>query len=110
MSLLKRKFGAMQANVAATADGQNANVDRAGSYQRIRVGLTGLAAIFLLVLVATAGLRPGSVRSVPETTGEPLAVLGVAPGSGLAIPGRDSATPASLPAAPAIPAPRPTRG
>lgn len=52
--------------------------------QRVRVGLTGLAAIFLLVLVAAAGLRPGQHVTVPQAADEPLAVLGVAPGAGSA--------------------------
>ena len=49
--------------------------------QRVRAGLTGLAAIFLMVLIAAAGLRPA--RPMAHATGhsETLAVLGVAPGS-----------------------------
>ena len=49
--------------------------------QRVRAGLTGLAAIFLMVLIAAAGLRPA--RPVAHAAGrsETLAVLGVAPGS-----------------------------
>lgn len=46
---------------------------------RLRWGLTGLAAVFLIVLVAAAGLRP-SARDEKPGAGEPLAVLGVAPG------------------------------
>ena len=49
--------------------------------QRVRAGLTGLAAIFLMVLIAAAGIKPN--RSAPPVAhGETLAVLGVAPGSG----------------------------
>jgi hypothetical protein len=49
--------------------------------QRVRAGLTGLAAIFLMVLIAAAGIKPN--RSAPVVAhGETLAVLGVAPGSG----------------------------
>jgi hypothetical protein len=46
---------------------------------RVRIGLTGLACVFLLVLIAAAlfGNQRGVRRSVPE---EPLAELGVAPG------------------------------
>lgn len=76
--------------------------------QRIRVGLTGLAAIFLLVLVAAVGVRPGQSvardqagmdarRTGPVAAGqaEPLAVLGVAP----AAPGESpAARSASAPA------------
>ena len=49
------------------------------SGERLRWGLTGLAAVFLIVLVAAAGLRPTG-REDKHGTGEPLAVLGVAPG------------------------------
>ncbi len=47
--------------------------------ERLRWGLTGLAAVFLIVLAAAAGLRPAG-RDHKPGTGEPLAVLGVAPG------------------------------
>jgi hypothetical protein len=47
--------------------------------ERLRWGLTGLAAVFLIVLAAAAGLRPTGRDDKPGT-GEPLAVLGVAPG------------------------------
>ncbi len=49
------------------------------SSERLRWGLTGLAAIFLIVLGAAAGLRPGGSANKPGS-GESLAVLGVAPG------------------------------
>jgi hypothetical protein len=49
------------------------------SGERLRWGLTGLAAIFLIVMIAAAGLRPGDNDEKPGT-GESLAVLGVAPG------------------------------
>ena len=52
-------------------------VGRSG--ERLRWGLTGLAAVFLIVMVAAAGLRPTGREAKPGT-GEPLAVLGVAPG------------------------------
>ncbi len=50
--------------------------------QRVRIGLTGLACVFLLVLIGTASIgsdAPAAKTSQPE---EPLAQLGVAPGSG----------------------------
>lgn len=50
--------------------------------QRVRVGLTGLAAIFLLVLIAAAGIKPAASPVKPKAQAETLAVLGVAPGSG----------------------------
>lgn len=49
------------------------------SGERLRWGLTGLAAVFLIVLMAAVGLRPTGREEQPGT-GEPLAVLGVAPG------------------------------
>jgi hypothetical protein len=49
------------------------------SGERLRWGLTGLAAIFLIVMIAAAGLRPTDRDDRPGT-GESLAVLGVAPG------------------------------
>lgn len=50
--------------------------------QRVRVGLTGLAAVFLLVMIAAAGVRPAASVAPPKGQGETLAVLGVAPSSG----------------------------
>lgn len=52
---------------------------RGRSGERLRWGLTGLAAVFLVVMVAAASLRPTGREARPGT-GEPLAVLGVAPG------------------------------
>lgn len=62
------------------------------SAQRIRIGLTGLAFAFLLVLLgsiiskssrdpAAPGAAPGA-SAVDEEPSEPLAELGVAPGAG----------------------------
>ena len=76
--------------------------------QRIRIGLTGLAFVFLLVLLGTAISRssddpPGSVPSanglaVGAEPAEPLAELGVAPGpstsDNAAAPGEPGAPPA----------------
>jgi len=50
--------------------------------QRVRFGLTGLGAIFLLVLIAAAGIKPGTKAVKPQGQSETLAVLGVAPSSG----------------------------
>jgi hypothetical protein len=64
--------------------------DRAGSSaQRIRIGLTGLAFAFLLVLLASAIVRSGrddgalnaAQQATENTPSEPLAELGVAPGA-----------------------------
>ncbi|MDQ3145241.1 MAG: hypothetical protein M3Q57_10265 [Pseudomonadota bacterium] len=58
--------------------------------QRVRIGLTGLALVFLLVLLGTAVSRSSEDSSVPRAEAnlsvndsvpdEPLAELGVAPG------------------------------
>lgn len=50
--------------------------------QRIRIGLTGLAFVFLLVLIASAGMRPERSVAPEGAQGETLAMLGVVPGSG----------------------------
>lgn len=50
--------------------------------QRIRIGLTMLAAIFLVVLVAAAGMRPHRSVAPADSAGEPLANMGLAPGAG----------------------------
>ena len=63
--------------------------DQAGtSAQRIRIGLTGLAFAFLLVLLGSAisrSSRDGAVNDAQSTQtaepSEPLAQLGVAPGA-----------------------------
>jgi hypothetical protein len=66
---------------AAGAFARLRRVERSG--ERLRWGLTGLAAIVLIVMLAAARLGPNqsmnSVRGKPGA-GEPLAVLGVAPG------------------------------
>lgn len=58
--------------------------------QRVRIGLTGLAFVFLLVVLGTAISRSGDDGSAPAASvaadnansepNEPLAELGVAPG------------------------------
>lgn len=56
--------------------------------QRVRIGVTGLAVVFLLVLLATAIVRSGSHAPAspptnaakPAEPNEPLAEIGVAPG------------------------------
>ena len=60
--------------------------DRHERMQRIRVGLTGLAAVLLLVFIATFAISriqaPGANNSMTaESEDEPLADLGVAPGA-----------------------------
>ena len=57
--------------------------------QRIRYGLTGLAFVFLMVLIGTAVTsseeKPadnGAATNFAEPPSDPLAELGVAPGSG----------------------------
>jgi len=65
-------------------------VDKEERMQRIRIGLTGLAFVFLLVLLGTAISRSGDSPSQPPLNAnglangvepdEPLAEIGVAPG------------------------------
>jgi len=66
-------------------------VDKEERIQRIRIGLTGLAVVFLLVLLGTAISR--SSNDAPPTAeqnelfanqepNEPLAEIGAAPGTG----------------------------
>lgn len=50
--------------------------------QRVRVGMTGLAFVFMLLLVAAAGMRPDRSVAPAGAQGETLALLGVAPGAG----------------------------
>ena len=56
--------------------------------QRIRYGLTGLAFVFLMVLIGTAVTSSkeeppaNEVTNIAEPPSDPLAELGVAPGSG----------------------------
>lgn len=63
-------------------------VDKEERIQRIRIGLTGLAFVFLLVLLGTAISRSSedSAAPVPQnefaTPNEPLAEIGAAPGTG----------------------------
>ena len=68
------------------------------SAQRIRIGLTGLAFAFLLVLLGSVISRSGSDEraanaeqaTANEAPNEPLAELGVAPGGGEANNSSDS--------------------
>ena len=53
----------------------------ARSGERLRLGLTGLGAIFLIVMVVAAGLKPAPQAIDRGVQGEALAVLGVAPGA-----------------------------
>jgi hypothetical protein len=59
-----------------------ARTTRSFSAQRINAGLTGLAAIFLIVVSAAAGIRSSRPASPVDPKAETLAVLGVAPSSG----------------------------
>lgn len=52
--------------------------------QRLNVGLTLLALIFLTVMAAAAGVRASKPQAVVNPRTETLAVLGVAPSSGSA--------------------------
>jgi hypothetical protein len=60
-------------------------IEHLNSMQRIRIGLTGLAFVFLLVLLGTAisrnsGEPPANGAANSAEPNEPLAELGVAPG------------------------------
>jgi hypothetical protein len=86
MSLLERRFDDAGSSAAVAGRiGENvagdAGVGEASAARRIRLGLTGLAAIFLIVLIAAAGLRPTALPAAADSQAEPLAVLGVAPGA-----------------------------
>jgi hypothetical protein len=65
-------------------------VDKEERMQRIRIGLTGLAFVFLLVLLGTAISRSGkdplgsasqNEQAMPDEPNEPLAEIGAAPGT-----------------------------
>ena len=65
-------------------------VDKQERTQRIRYGLTGLAVVFLFVLLGTAisnsaddsaGLEQANI-ALPTEPNEPLAEIGAAPGTG----------------------------
>lgn len=65
-------------------------IDKQERIQRIRIGLTGLAFVFLLVLLGTAISRSGddplsspaqNAELAAEEPNEPLAEIGAAPGS-----------------------------
>ncbi len=93
--------------------------DRKARMQRVRIGLTGLAFVFLMVLLAAAILSSAVVApehdaagmpnpdATPETgqveePREPLAELGVVPGN----PPADDTTNAIQPLLPPVPAQR----
>ncbi len=68
--------------------------------QRVRIGLTGLAFVFLLVLLGTAVSRSGDGPTAPAQANslsndvepeEPLAQIGVAPGQSTTDNGADNA-------------------
>jgi hypothetical protein len=89
MTVLERRFddagssATVAGRIGETNSGGVAGAGEAFTARRLRLGLTGLAAIFLLVLIAAAGLRPSAPSAAaPDSQAEPLAVLGVAPGAG----------------------------
>ncbi|UAK24934.1 hypothetical protein [Sphingomonas nostoxanthinifaciens] len=70
------------------ADPIQTHAARGAAGQRVRVGLTGLAFVFLLVMLATALLHQAGADTAAENAAanaqgpsEPLAELGVAPGN-----------------------------
>lgn len=50
-------------------------------HSRVRLGLTGLAIVFLIVIIGAVLLGPEGPNLKPAQPGEPLAQLGVAPGA-----------------------------
>lgn len=72
--------------------------------QRVRIGITGLAVVFLVVLLAAAVVgfrakdRAGDANATAATNAseaapaDPLAELGVAPGGSSSSDGQDSST------------------
>lgn len=111
MSLLTNSFGnensgnvSGQPSPAAPAPGRSPHrLVQLAAAQRIRLGLTGLAAIFLLVMVAAASLKPGHPAVAADPQAEPLAVLGVAPGAATNPAAYDRAAPPAAAAAPVAP-------
>ncbi len=79
MSLLPRQFRAETSPRTGNPRSKFAAVTPNG--QRIRLGITGLAMIFLIVLIAAAGMRPDRSMAPAGAQGDPLAQLGVAPSS-----------------------------
>ncbi len=77
MPLLSRQFraGINTVTVRSRLHGATPNG------QRIRIGVTMLAGIFLIVLGAAAGIRPDRSMAPAGAQGDPLAQLGVAPSS-----------------------------
>ncbi len=96
MAIIMRQGAGKRAAAATGYDGA------APTGQRIRIGLTMLAAIFLVVLVAAAGMRPHRSVAPADSAGEPLANMGLAPGAGHADAAAATATQAAPP-------PRPVR-
>ncbi len=72
--------------------------------QRVRLGLTGLAFVFLTILIAIVALRSERMGTTnPQPQGETLAMLGVAPGA------EQAPTSPTTHAAPAATAPAPAQ-
>jgi hypothetical protein len=75
--------------IGMTPDDQARDGKARGGTQRVRVGLIGLAWVFLLVAAATAFLRAAdpadpvnaTAENVADLPNDPLADLGVAPGN-----------------------------
>jgi len=71
------------------ASGIEAHGEAKERVQRVRIGLTGLAFVFVLVLIGAAitrwsadppGENPVIVNTMPAAPNEPLAEIGAAPG------------------------------
>lgn len=77
----------------ARIDGHEANAAIKERVQRVRIGLTGLAVVFLLVLIGAAitnwSIDPPNANqtlanATPTEPNEPLAEIGAAPGESAA--------------------------
>lgn len=80
--------------------------------QRVRIGLTGLASVFLLVLIGTASISDEAPAAKAFQREDPLAQLGVAPGSSeasnkQAVNAAEEVLPPVLPPVPITPPPAP---
>ncbi len=73
---------------------------------RVRLGLTGLALVFLMVMVAAILLRP-PVEPEPKAKEDTLATLGVAPGADKSAPGPAPEQPPSVLDTPPLDTPEP---
>ena len=72
------------AEIEAKVGGIDAKAGAKERVQRVRIGLTGLAFVFVLVLIGAAitnwSVDPPTANTIPAEPNEPLAEIGAAPG------------------------------